>query len=114
MPTLKPLSPDELSAALSRLEGWEVVTRQSAKGEPGTELHRSYRFSTFEDAMHFMLVASRYISKKDHHPDWRNSWVQVEVWLTTWDAGHQPSSRDEDLALYLDELYKSYAPTESK
>jgi hypothetical protein len=32
----------------------------------------------------------------------------VSVWLSTWDIGHKPSRLDIELALYLDELYKTF------
>jgi pterin-4a-carbinolamine dehydratase len=72
-------------------------------------LVRTYIFVSFEDAMHFMQTASRYISRAEHHPEWENVWVSVRVWLTSWDIGHRPSLKDVALAEQLDKLYENYA-----
>jgi pterin-4a-carbinolamine dehydratase len=69
---------------------------------------RRYTFESFEDAIHFMNAASRFISKYDHHPEWTNIWRTLIVYLTTWDIGNKPSLLDVDVAAYLDELHKSY------
>lgn len=108
----KALTREELDAALQALNEWRVVRRPGldpAKGDR-TELYRAYRFKSFEDAVHFMLVASRYASQTGHHPDWQNLWITVRVWLTTWDIGHRPTYKDVRLAAYLDKLYLEYAP----
>jgi pterin-4a-carbinolamine dehydratase len=43
-----------------------------------------------------------------HHPDWENIWINVLVWLTTWDIGHRPSYKDVRLAEHLDAVYRDY------
>ena len=77
--------------------------------EDGTALLRSYRFRSFEDAIHFMATASRFIVRTEHHPAWANIWRTVTVRLTTFDIGHKPSVFDSRLAEYLDDLYREYA-----
>jgi len=106
----KPLSAEELEVVLKRIPDWRLVRRPPAQEGAGQriELHRTFRFRSFEDAMHFIHTASRYISMTSHHPDWQNIWISVRVWLTTWDIGHQPSFKDVRLAEYLDELYLNY------
>ncbi len=108
--TSKALTEEELDDALSRLPKWRVVKRllENRDGGERIELYRSYRFKSFEDAMHFMLVAARYAAQQSHHPDWQNLWISVRVWLTTWDIGHRPSFKDVRLAEYLDKLYVEY------
>jgi pterin-4a-carbinolamine dehydratase len=106
----KALTPEETDDALARIPEWRVVKRpptEQGKMER-TELHRTFRFRSFEDAMHFMFVASRYIIMTDHHPDWQNIWISVSVWLTTWDINHRPSFKDVRLAEHLDKLYRDY------
>jgi pterin-4a-carbinolamine dehydratase len=103
------LTEQDLVKVLRRLSKWELATnRVSPNGKKKTELMRTYEFATFEDAMHFMTTASRHISIIDHHPDWRNIWRTINVWLTTWDVGHHPSTYDVELAEYLDQLYSDY------
>ena len=111
---IKPLSPPELEAALARLPEWRVVKRPQPGGNGAmrTELYRAFRFASFADAAHFMFAASRHAIIHGHHPDWQNLWINLQVWLTTWDIGHRPSFKDVRLALYLDKLYEEYAVTD--
>jgi len=102
---VKALDAENLSRLALRLPDWRVATRMGDDGKQRTELVRSYEFESFEDAIHFMNTAIRFIARIDHHPDWTNIWRTVIVRLTTWDIGHQPSMLDVDLAAYLDELY---------
>lgn len=106
------LSAVELEEAMRRLPGWRLATRRHDKATDGetVELTRNYEFASFEDAIHFMMTAARHISRTNHHPDWRNLWINITVWLTTWDIGHRPSHYDVALAEYLDTLYASYKP----
>jgi pterin-4a-carbinolamine dehydratase len=111
-PKAPALTEQELKKVLKSLPGWEVdETRFDQHRRKKRELKRIYEFASFEDAIHFMSTASRYISDLDHHPDWENIWKTIQVWLTTWDIGHKPSSYDVDLAEYLDWLFKGYEST---
>jgi pterin-4a-carbinolamine dehydratase len=103
----------ELKEALISLPGWEIFHR-SRPGDPTrqtVELYKAFKFKSFEDAIHFMSTAARFVSSTDHHPDWQNLWVSVRVWLTTWDIGHRPTFKDKRLAEYLEKLYREYQVT---
>jgi pterin-4a-carbinolamine dehydratase len=76
------------------------------------ELHRVFEFARFEDAMAFMQAAVPKIAALDHHPRWENDWCEVAIWLTSWDAGLQPSPADIELARYLDVLREGFPPVE--
>lgn len=104
------LSEQEMTEVLNGLPEWKLAARIGSRGEKRTELTRTFIFASFEDAMHFMFVATRHISKVDHHPDWENIWRTITVWLTTWDIGNKPSAFDVELAQYLDELFQKYDP----
>jgi pterin-4a-carbinolamine dehydratase len=107
------LTDQELKKVIGRLSNWKVVTnRISPAGKRKTELMRTYEFTTFDEAIHFMATAARHITMVDHHPDWENIWKTITVWLTTWDAGHHPSVHDIELAEYLDQLYSDYQTKE--
>jgi pterin-4a-carbinolamine dehydratase len=114
--TLKELSAEELSAALERLSGWRLVASDIPGNEPRkrSELFRVFEFASFEDAIAFMSAAVAEIVRLDHHPRWENIWRSVSVWLTTWDIGHKPSVLDIELAAFLNELRKGYAPPKAK
>ena len=102
------LTDQELGEIINRFPEWRLVARRSPDGKVWTELMRTFKFASFDDAIHFMSTASRHISKVKHHPTWENVWRTITVWLSTWDIGHKPSSYDLDLAEYLDELYRDY------
>jgi pterin-4a-carbinolamine dehydratase len=114
--TLREFTAAELQDALQKLPNWRCVI-SDLPGTPGrqrTELHRSYEFASFEDAMNFMNAAVPKISGVQHHPRWENIWRTVSVWLSTWDIGHKPSDLDLELALYLDNLRSQDAPPRSR
>ncbi len=106
----KELTTIEQEEALSRLPDWKIVSRRELHKDVDVsfELYRAFTFKSFEDAIHFMATASRYIGTTNHHPDWQNLWVSVRVWLTTWDIGHKVTFKDVRLAEYLEKLYRDY------
>jgi pterin-4a-carbinolamine dehydratase len=106
------LADSDLEAALSELsDDWKVEERPDERAENGVarELVRAYPFASFEDAIHFMVAASRFISATDHHPAWENEYRTLRVRLSTWDAKGRISSKDVRLARYLDGLFREYA-----
>ncbi|MGE3109533.1 MAG: 4a-hydroxytetrahydrobiopterin dehydratase [Phycisphaerales bacterium] len=110
MDNVQPLGAQELASASSTLDGWSIVRGENAEHPEATELKKNFMFTTFQEALHFMIVAARWIDIKDHHPRWQNVWRNVTVWLTGWDIRFRPSYKDIELAKYLDELYVDYAP----
>lgn len=42
--------------------------------------------------------------KMNHHPEWKNVWNTVEIWLSTHDAGDVVTEKDEKLAKKIDAL----------
>jgi pterin-4a-carbinolamine dehydratase len=104
---IKPLDEQNLLRLQVRLPTWRVVRRSTDKGEK-IELMRTFEFESFDDTIHFMNTAARFIDRIDHHPEWTNIWRTLVVYLTTWDIGSKPSMLDVDLATYLDDLYKTY------
>jgi pterin-4a-carbinolamine dehydratase len=102
---VKPLDAENLTRLALSLPQWRAATRIGDDGKARTELVRTYEFESFEDAIHFMNTAVRFIGRIDHHPEWTNIWRTLIVRLTTWDIGHRPSMIDVDVATYLDNLY---------
>ena len=102
----KALTPDELQQGLAGCPNWTAVTSPLPE-EPQTmqtELHSSFRFATFKQAMAFMQAAVPFIDETNHHPRWENAHRNVKVWLSTLDIGHAVSNLDFDLARQLDTL----------
>lgn len=94
MAGIEPLGREELADALVGLAGWSV--------EAG-RLHRSFRFADFVEAFGFMARVALAAERRDHHPDWSNSYATVVVDLATHEAGGI-TSRDIELARVIDEL----------
>ncbi len=53
----------------------------------GKSLHQNFKFKTFAEAWSFMTHVALLAERADHHPDWSNSYNQVNISLTTHDAG---------------------------
>jgi 4a-hydroxytetrahydrobiopterin dehydratase len=49
----------------------------------GIAIERSFTFKDFQQAFAFMALCAEYAEKLNHHPDWSNSWNQVNVRLST-------------------------------
>lgn len=89
MPSVTPLTGEEVGAALAGLPGWSV---QSGK------LHAEFHFSDFVEAFAFMTRVAFAAEASGHHPEWCNVYQHVVIDLVTHDAGNAISQKDVDLA----------------
>jgi 4a-hydroxytetrahydrobiopterin dehydratase len=78
---------EEVLSRLVFIPGW--IFRENA-------LHRQIEFGDFQEAFVFMTFVAFWAEKKDHHPDWSNSYNKVKISLTTHSAG---GVTDKDLEL---------------
>ena len=62
------------------------------------KLCRDFQFSDFAEAFAFMTRVAVIAEKMDHHPNWSNVYNQVQIQLTTHDAGNTVTDRDIALA----------------
>ena len=76
-------------------EGWE---------EADGRLRRELRFANFSEAWAFMSRVALLAEKMNHHPNWSNVWNQVNIELTTHDAGNTVTDRDRELAEAINAL----------
>jgi pterin-4a-carbinolamine dehydratase len=108
--TMEELCPKEQERLRTCLPDWRIIVRDHPRGHEGTstELERLFKFSSFLDAMHFMVATSRYIDRSAHHPQWENLYQEVRVTLTSWDVGHRLTAKDARLAEYLEKSYAEY------
>jgi 4a-hydroxytetrahydrobiopterin dehydratase len=74
------LSGDARKNALNRLKGWSEVKDRDA-------ISKKFVFADFNQAFGFMTRAALIAEKMDHHPEWFNVYKNVEVTLSTHDAG---------------------------
>ena len=69
-------------------------------------LYRKFEFKDFSEAFSFMTRIALVAEKMDHHPTWKNVYNQVEIWLSTHDAGDIVTDKDRSLAKKIDALAK--------
>ena len=82
------------AALAAELPGWALVEGRDA-------IVRRFRFADFSTAWGFMARVALLAEAQDHHPEWSNVWNQVEIILSTHDAGGL-SARDLRLAKAID------------
>ncbi len=75
--------------------------------EANNKLYKKFLFKNFSEAFAFMTRVALAAEKMDHHPEWKNVWNTVEVWLSTHDAGDIVTEKDRKLADKIDSLIAS-------
>ncbi|MBN8878915.1 MAG: 4a-hydroxytetrahydrobiopterin dehydratase [Chitinophagaceae bacterium] len=73
--------------------------------EENNKLYRKFQFKDFSEAFAFMTRVALAAEKMDHHPEWKNVYNTVEVWLSTHDAGDIVTEKDKKLAGKIDKLF---------
>jgi len=72
--------------------------------EKDNKLHKKIKFKNFSEAFGFMARVALEAEKMDHHPLWTNVYNELEIWLSTHDAGDIVTDKDRKLAKKIDEL----------
>lgn len=72
--------------------------------EENNFLVRQFTFNNFTEAFAFMTQVAFLAEKHQHHPNWSNVYNQVEIKLTTHDAGNIVTDKDKNLAREIDSL----------
>lgn len=106
-----PITEERLQIALDNsLLSWKKVITPLPEypDNQRIEIFREYKFKTFIDAINFMHQTAPVCDQALHHPRWENIWKTVNVYLTTWDIGHQISDRDIQLAKFLDHAFANF------
>ncbi len=67
-------------------------------------LYRKFQFKNFSEAFAFMTRVAIEAEKLNHHPEWKNVYNVVEIWLSTHDAGNIITEKDQKLAAKIDAL----------
>lgn len=90
------LTPDQLTQALTQLDGWTL---------DGQKLNKTFIFKDFIQAFGWMTSVALFAEKHNHHPEWFNVYNRVEVSLQTHDVmPAQVTSSDIRLALQMELL----------
>ena len=72
--------------------------------EENNKLYRKIVFKNFSEAFAFMVQVAIEAEKLDHHPEWKNVYNTVEIWLSTHTAGDTVTEKDRKLAERIDKL----------
>lgn len=75
---MKKLDEQEINERLENLEGWTFSENA---------LHTSFEFDNFKEAFTLMTRIAFEAEAQEHHPDWSNVYNQLEISLSTHDAG---------------------------
>ncbi len=89
MNSIEILQPDQIARVLSDLPGWRHCADQ---------LEKEFTFSSFREAVSFIVRVSFEAEERDHHPEIVNVYNRVTLRLATHDAGNVVTERDIDLA----------------
>lgn len=79
-------------------------------------LYNKYTFRDFAEAMEFINKVAAIAEEQNHHPTIKNSWNEVQLWLSTHDEGDVITEKDRDLAAKIDALLeqdRQQAPAKS-
>jgi 4a-hydroxytetrahydrobiopterin dehydratase len=68
------------------------------------QLRKTFKFKDFGEAFSFMTRVAFEAEKMDHHPDWTNVYNQVEIRLSSHDAGGVVTEKDIKLAGIIDSI----------
>lgn len=85
---MKKLSEKEISEKLESLQGWSYRDGK---------IHTSFEFENFKEAFILMTRIAFEAEAHQHHPNWTNVYNQLDITLTTHDAGGV-TSKDIKLA----------------
>jgi len=89
----KKLNQEEIQHALADLPGWLVKEGK---------LYKQFKFTSFAQALGWMVTVGIQADKMDHHPEWSNVYNRVEVSLVTHDMDNAISSWDVELAQFME------------
>jgi 4a-hydroxytetrahydrobiopterin dehydratase len=76
--------------------------------EKDNQLCRSFSFTDFRQAFLFMTQVAEVAEAHNHHPWWSNVYNQVDIRLTTHDAGDVVTDKDRRLAEAIDLLWEEF------
>lgn len=91
---MEKLTPLAVESRLANLEGWEYK-------EGG--IQKSFKFKDFREAFSVMSHVAFECEAKNHHPEWSNVYNQLNIRLTTHDAGGV-TDKDIDMAKSIERI----------
>lgn len=68
------------------------------------KLYKKFEFADFKETFAFMTHVALIAEKMEHHPEWKNTYNKLEIWLNTHDAGDKVTAKDHELAKAIDKI----------
>lgn len=72
--------------------------------EKNNKLNKKFKFKDFKEAFAFMTHVALIAEKMNHHPEWKNTYNELEISLYTHDAGDIVTEKDHKLAKAIDAI----------
>lgn len=91
----KPLDDNTIAAALAKLDGWSRA---------GDKIHKHFEFKDFKAALTFIVAVGLEAEGMDHHPELSNVYNNVDISLSTHDAGDKITEKDVKLAEKIENI----------
>lgn len=71
------------------------------------KLYKEFKFKNFVEAFAFMTKVALIAERVNHHPEFRNVYNTVEIYLYTHDAENSVTEKDKHLAEKIDQVFKT-------
>lgn len=71
--------------------------------EKNNSLYRKFKFKDFEEAFSFIEEVAEYAKQAKHHPEIKNKFNEVELWLTTHSEG-KVTEKDRKFVQHIDSI----------
>lgn len=91
------MTEQEIDSQLEKLEGWEYND---------DAIHTSFQFENFKEAFSVMVRIAFEAEAQQHHPNWSNVYNELEISLSTHDAGGV-THKDFKLAYSIESIVSS-------
>lgn len=88
------LDDNEIKSKLEELEGWEYKD---------DAIHTSFQFENFKEAFSVMVRIAFEAEAQQHHPNWTNVYNELQISLSTHDAGGV-TQKDFKLARSIEDI----------
>ncbi len=87
-----------MASTLDRQQVTEALKGLPAWSFSEGRLRKTFQFSSFREAVSFLVRVAFEAEDLDHHPEIRNVYNRVDISLTTHDAGDRVTEKDIELA----------------
>ncbi len=94
---MEKLTEEQINTKLQTLDGWTYAKNA---------IHTSFQFDNFKDAFTVMTRIAFEAEALQHHPNWANSYNELEISLSSHDAGGV-TEKDFKMAKAIEEIIEA-------